>query len=31
VCRGTAVTLLAPTAGMQEIANPFAAAAEEGQ
>ena len=23
VCRGTAVTLVAPTAGMEEIANPF--------
>ncbi|GBF96667.1 U6 snRNA-associated protein Sm [Raphidocelis subcapitata] len=23
VCRGTAVTLIAPTAGMEEIANPF--------
>jgi U6 snRNA-associated Sm-like protein LSm7 len=23
VCRGTAVTLIAPTTGMEEIANPF--------
>lgn len=30
VCRGTAVTLVAPTAGMEEIANPFLAAAAEG-
>jgi hypothetical protein len=30
VCRGTAVTLVAPTAGMEEIANPFLQAAEDG-
>jgi hypothetical protein len=28
VCRGTAVTMVAPTAGTEEIANPFLAAAE---
>lgn len=29
VCRGTAVTMVAPTAGAEEIANPFMQAAEE--
>jgi hypothetical protein len=29
VCRGTAVTIVAPTAGAEEIANPFMQAAEE--
>eukprot|EP00775_Hariotina_reticulata_P004767 gene4767-5017_t len=28
VCRGTAVTMVAPTAGTEEIANPFLAPAE---
>lgn len=30
VCRGTAVTLVAPTAGMEEIANPFMQTEEGG-
>eukprot|EP00877_Chromochloris_zofingiensis_P014817 jgi/Chrzof1/958/Cz01g34340.t1 len=29
VCRGTAVTVVAPTAGTEEIANPFLPAEEE--
>lgn len=29
VCRGTAVTMVAPTAGAEEIANPFLQQAEE--
>jgi hypothetical protein len=31
VCRGTAVTLVAPTAGMEEISNPFMAQEEGGE
>ena len=31
VCRGTAVTMVSPTTGAEEIANPFLAAAEEQQ
>ncbi|KAI8474764.1 MAG: hypothetical protein J3K34DRAFT_517854 [Monoraphidium minutum] len=30
VCRGTAVTLVAPTAGMEEVANPFMQAEDGG-
>lgn len=29
VCRGTAVTMVAPTAGAEEIANPFLQPAED--
>ena len=29
VCRGTAVTVVAPTAGSEEIANPFLQAADD--
>ena len=29
VCRGTAVTVVSPTAGSEEIANPFLQAADE--
>lgn len=31
VCRGTAVMLVAPTQGLEEIANPFAQAQEEAE
>lgn len=31
VCRGTAVTLVAPTTGMEEIANPFMQVEEGGE